>query len=63
MFPLGGMALGGWMSGWIFDVSGSYEAAFMNGIAWNLVNLLIVVGLLYRQRQMKQRFLTANHAA
>ena len=63
MFTLGGMALGGWMSGWIFDVSGSYEAAFMNGIAWNLVNLLIVVGLLYRQRQMKQRFLTANHAA
>ena len=38
-------------------------ASFMNGIAWNLVNLLIVVGLLYRQRQMKQRFLTANHAA
>lgn len=63
MFTLGGMALGGWMSGWIFDVSGSYEAAFMNGIAWNFVNLLIVVGLLYRQRQMKQRFLTANHAA
>jgi len=63
MATLLGMALGGWMSGWIFDVSGSYEAAFMNGIAWNLVNLLIVVGLLYRQRQMKQRFLTANHAA
>ncbi|NDA94059.1 MAG: MFS transporter, partial [Betaproteobacteria bacterium] len=63
MFTLGGMALGGWMSGWIFDVSGSYEAAFINGIAWNLVNLLIVLGLLYRQRKMKQRFVTANHAA
>jgi len=46
MFTLGGMALGGWISGWIFDLSGSYEAAFMNGIAWNMVNLLIVLGLL-----------------
>jgi hypothetical protein len=33
------MALGGWMSGVIFDLTGSYDAAFVNGIAWNLLNL------------------------
>jgi MFS family permease len=43
-----GMALGGWMSGAIFDWTGSYRAAFMNGIAWNLVNLSIAVWLLRR---------------
>ena len=43
-----GMALGGWMSGAIFDLTGSYRAAFLNGIAWNLVNLSIVAWLLRR---------------
>ena len=38
-----GMALGGWMSGKVFDLTGSYQAAFMNGIAWNLMNLTIVI--------------------
>jgi len=41
-----GMALGGWMSGAIFDWTGSYHAAFINGIAWNLVNVAVVVRLL-----------------
>jgi hypothetical protein len=41
-----GMALGGWMSGKIFDLTGSYRAAFLNGIAWNLLNLAIVVVLM-----------------
>lgn len=43
-----GMALGGYMSGWIFDLTGSYKAAFMNGIAWNLLNVSIAVFLLRR---------------
>jgi MFS family permease len=43
-----GMALGGWMSGVIFDVTGSYRAAFVNGILWNLVNLSIAAFLLRR---------------
>jgi MFS family permease len=43
-----GMALGGWMSGEIFDLTGGYRAAFVNGIAWNLLNLAIVVWLLRR---------------
>jgi MFS family permease len=43
-----GMALGGWMSGVIFDLTGSYQAAFFNGILWNLLNVGIAVGLLRR---------------
>jgi MFS family permease len=48
MFTLFGMALGGWMSGKVFDVTGSYHAAFINGIAWNLLNVTIAVTLLRR---------------
>mgnify|MGYP005806168601 CR=1 FL=1 len=48
MATLFGMALGGWMSGEVFDLTGSYQAAFMNGIAWNLLNASIVAFLLYR---------------
>ena len=44
MATLFGMALGGWMSGAIFDLTGSYQAAFVNGILWNLVNLSIARG-------------------
>jgi MFS family permease len=43
-----GMALGGWMSGVIFDLTGSYHAAFLNGILWNVLNISIAVGLLRR---------------
>jgi MFS family permease len=43
-----GMALGGWMSGKIFDLTGSYNAAFANGVAWNLLNLAIAIFLLRR---------------
>jgi MFS family permease len=46
-----GMALGGWMSGAIFDLTGSYDAAFVNGIAWNLLNLTIAGALLLRARK------------
>ena len=43
-----GMALGGWMSGGIFDATGSYQAAFLNGLAWNLLNVSIASWLLLR---------------
>ena len=43
-----GMALGGWMSGVIFDLTGSYKAAFVNGILFNLVNISIALFLLRR---------------
>ena len=45
-----GMALGGWMSGAIFDWTGSYRAAFMNGILWNLLNVSIAFWLLRQPR-------------
>jgi MFS family permease len=43
-----GMALGGWMSGVIFDLTGSYRAAFLNGIGWNALNGAIALLLLHR---------------
>jgi len=49
MATLLGMALGGWMSGVIYDLTGSYRAAFLNGIAWNLLNVGIVLWLLQRE--------------
>jgi hypothetical protein len=42
------MALGGWMSGAVYDLTGSYRAAFLNGIAWNALNLAIAFYLLRR---------------
>jgi len=50
MATLVGMALGGWMSGWVFDLTGSYHAAFLNGIAWNLLNMSIALFLFWRVR-------------
>lgn len=46
-----GMALGGWMSGAIFDLTGSYQAAILNGIGWNILNLLIAGSLLRLRRR------------
>ncbi|KQP14261.1 MFS transporter [Pseudorhodoferax sp. Leaf267] len=51
MCTLMGMALGGWMSGKVFDLTGSYRAAFLNGIAWNLLNMSIAAALLLRARR------------
>ena len=48
MATLFGMAFGGWISGVIFDATGSYSAAFGNGALWNLLNLCISVALLTR---------------
>ena len=51
MFTMLGMALGGWLSGKVFDLTGSYTAAFVNGIAWNLLNLAVVLVLMRRARR------------
>lgn len=45
-----GMALGGWLSGVIYDLSGSYTLAFVNGIIWNGMNVAIVLWLISRSR-------------
>ncbi len=50
-----GMALGGWMSGEIYDLTGSYLAAFLNGIGWNLLNMSIAVWLLLWQFKSKRQ--------
>jgi len=50
---LAGMAIGGWMSGAIFDATLSYRAAFLNGFAWNLLNIAIAVWLLFRLLQQR----------
>ncbi len=50
MATLFGMALGGWMAGAIFDLTGSYLASFVNAIGWNLLNLAISLFLLHRSR-------------
>jgi len=50
MATIMGMALGGWMSGWIYDLTGSYRMAFVNGIGWNLMNLSILFFILTKSR-------------
>ena len=47
-----GMALGGWMSGKVFDLTGSYHAAFINGVLWNALNLGIALFLLWRSKRL-----------
>jgi MFS family permease len=47
-----GMALGGWMSGKVFDLTGSYHAAFVNGVVWNALNLSIALFLLWRTKRL-----------
>ncbi|MFN0162275.1 MAG: MFS transporter [Burkholderiales bacterium] len=59
MFTLLGMALGGWMSGVVFDLTGSYRAAFLNGVGWNLLNMTIVIILLWRVGRIKARHTSA----
>ena len=53
MCTIMGMAIGGWMSGWIYDLTGSYAAAFWNGIVWNFLNIAIVLFLITRNRKSK----------
>ena len=50
MMTILGMAIGGWMSGWIYDLTGDYGMAFINGIAWNILNIAIMLVILMRTR-------------
>ena len=51
MLTIFGMAIGGWMSGFIFDFTGSYKMAFINGILWNVFNLSILAWLFFNFRK------------
>ncbi|RAI03617.1 MFS transporter [Acuticoccus sediminis] len=55
MATIFGMALGGWMSGYIRDVAGSYDMAFLNGIAFNVLNMVIMLLILSKTRTPRQR--------
>lgn len=44
-----GMALGGWLSGVIYDYTGSYQMAFLHGVAWNVLNMAIAFFLLLKR--------------
>lgn len=50
MATIAGMALGGWLSGVIYDLTGSYQAAFINGIGWNLMNIAVMTVILLKTR-------------
>lgn len=41
------------MSGAIFDLAGNYQAAFLNGLGWNLLNVTIMTWLLLRSRRSR----------
>jgi MFS family permease len=51
MMTILGMALGGWLSGWIYDLTGSYQWAFLNGIVWNAMNIGIMILILFRSQR------------
>ncbi|MCR8825351.1 MFS transporter [Pseudosulfitobacter koreensis] len=59
MATIAGMAIGGWMSGWIYDVTGSYQMAFWNGIVFNMLNVGIMLWLLSRSRPRKAGLVAA----
>jgi hypothetical protein len=42
------MGLGGWLSGEIYDLTQSYKLAFVNGIVWNLMNVIIVSYIMWK---------------
>ncbi|MEQ1647108.1 MAG: MFS transporter [Hyphomicrobiaceae bacterium] len=58
MATVAGMALGGWLSGIIFDLTGSYRLAFVHGAAWNVLNLGIALFLFSRAHPRKSRHVT-----
>ena len=50
LFGAVGMAIGGWVAGYIFDVTGTYTPAFMIGFGFNAMNLILVLILINRSR-------------
>ena len=55
MMTVAGMAIGGWMTGEIQALAGSYEMAFLNGIIFNLINMSIAGWLLINRIRAQQR--------
>lgn len=59
MATIAGMALGGWLTGYIYDLSGSYRLAFINGIAWNFLNMAIIGFIYLRSRDNTMKLAAA----
>ena len=55
-----GMALGGWISGEIFDLTQSYYLAFVNGILWNLLNILAIIYVIFKSDLFNKNKLLLN---
>ncbi len=55
-----GMGLGGYVGGLIFDLTGSYERAFLTGVAFNLLNLVLIGTLVWRHRDEDPRIVVAH---
>lgn len=53
MATIAGMAIGGWMSGFIYDLTGSYAAAFINGIGWNVLNIAAILVIVFNTRRRR----------
>jgi len=47
------MALGSWLGGYVFDLTGGYQSAFLIGVAFNVANLVIIVGLIFHMQREK----------
>ncbi|MBO6718692.1 MAG: MFS transporter [Rhizobiaceae bacterium] len=62
MATIAGMAIGGWLSGYIYDLTGSYAAAFINGIGWNLLNIGVMLLVLYKSKGPNPEAMAARAA-
>jgi MFS family permease len=51
LFGTIGMAGGGYLGGVIFDYAGTYQVAFLVGLAFNIFNLILVAPLFGRERR------------
>ncbi len=60
LFSGSGMAAGGWLAGWIYDHTGFYAAAFATGLAFNLLNLLVVFPLVMQWRHLQRTAFAAS---
>ena len=52
MFAAGGMALGGWLGGVFFDLTGSYSSAFLVAFGFNAVNLVVMSFFHFRHTRL-----------
>lgn len=60
MATIVGMAVGGWLTGVIFDLTGYYQAAFLHGIGWMLLNLMLALWLWRGRVRIRHSLAAAN---